>query len=126
MKYEDLTQEQIDEICNGCGGKGGYVKPPHALLFRPDCNQHDYQYYIGCTWWHRLKADWMLRSLMRTRIKNTNAVALRDHLYIEDKYLPDFMVRQIFYRWADLYCAGVMAAGWQFFYFGNKKRYPTG
>ncbi len=32
-KYEDLTPEEKKEICNGCGGKGGWIKPPHAVFF---------------------------------------------------------------------------------------------
>ena len=28
-KYEDLTPEERMEICNGCGGKGSIIKPPH-------------------------------------------------------------------------------------------------
>ncbi len=124
LKYEDLTDAQKEFICNGCGGKGGKIKPPHAELFKEDCHYHDYLYYIGCKWWHRIKADWKLRSLMRARIKTTNMVSLRDHLYINDRWLPDFAISQIYYRWADAYCMGVVVVGWKYFYSGPEKRDP--
>jgi len=119
VTVKDLTPEQKKDICNGCGGKGGWIKPPHAKLFRDDCNEHDLLYYIGHTWWDRMKADWKLRKDIRTRIKNTNIVSLRDHLYITDKFIPDIGIRQIYYRWADLYCIGVIAAGWKYFNFAT-------
>jgi len=45
--FENLTPEEISEICNGCGGKGGWITPPHALFWENECNHHDYGYWKG-------------------------------------------------------------------------------
>ena len=124
VKYEDLTLAQNKEICNGCGGKGGWVKPPHRILFAPACNPHDYDYSCGCSWWDKIKADWKLRQGIRQIVKTINIQILRDHLYFNESLLPDFAIRQIYIRWADVYLAGVTIAGKLFFYFGPKKKYP--
>ena len=118
--FEVLTPDQRADICNGCGGKGAKIKPPHAILFAPDCNKHDYDYFLGCKETDRLKADWKLRSRMRDRIKTVKIEVLRDHLYINDRFFPGWLVRQIFFRWADAYCIGVMIAGRKFFYYGDE------
>lgn len=55
--YEDLTPEEKKEICNGCGGKGGWVKPPHKHFFKADCDHHDYGYYRGGTEEDRKNCD---------------------------------------------------------------------
>ena len=80
-KYRDLTPEEKAEICNGCGGKGGVVKPPHADLFREECEHHDYNYFLGHREHHRLKADWQLRRALRQKVRSTPADALRRHLH---------------------------------------------
>lgn len=38
LKYSDLTDEQKEIICNGCGGKSGWLNPPE-LLFNASCSQ---------------------------------------------------------------------------------------
>jgi len=45
---------------------------------------------------------------------------LRDHLYIPNKYLPGWLVRQIYYRWADIYYTAVVAVGWKYFYYADQ------
>ena len=37
--YKDLTDTQKQAICNGCGGKGGFINPPE-FLFHASCNHH--------------------------------------------------------------------------------------
>ena len=56
IKYSQLTDKQKKAICNGCGGKGGWVKPPN-FLFKASCNQHDFYYWRGGSEEDRLKAD---------------------------------------------------------------------
>jgi len=56
LRYKDLTPEQKKFICNGCGGKGGWIKPPN-FLFRASCNHHDFLYYRGMTDEDRQVAD---------------------------------------------------------------------
>lgn len=124
VKYEDLTEDQKNEICNGCGGKGGLVKPPYRVFFNPICHRHDYDYWCGCSWWDKIKADWNLRQGMINAVKTTGIQVLRDHLYFNEILIPDWAIRQIYYRWADAYFIGVSLAGKLYFYFADKKRYP--
>jgi len=37
-----------DKVSNGCGGKGGWIKPPD-FLFHASCDKHDELYSIGGT-----------------------------------------------------------------------------
>lgn len=55
--YELLTPEEKKEICNGCGGKGSSVVPPHAVFFEASCNHHDYGYWKGGAEEDRKKCD---------------------------------------------------------------------
>lgn len=124
VPFEALTAEQEAEICNGCGGKDSWFKPGHADLFRLACQPHDYDYAIGGGWWDKIKSDWRLRRRIRALVKKTDIQVLRDNLVMEDAVYPDFVIRQIYRRWADAYFAGVMAGGHTFFYFGEK-RWPV-
>ena len=56
LKYSELTDEQKEKICNGCGAKGGRINPPE-FLFHTSCNQHDFYYWRGGTEADRKKAD---------------------------------------------------------------------
>lgn len=116
-KFNELTPRERAERCNGCGGKGGKIKPPHADLFKYECDHHDHRYHEGGGWLKRLRADWLLRRDMRAKIKTEPVESLRAHLYIDDSKFPDIAIRQVYYRWADAYMLGVMAAGWKFFNF---------
>ena len=55
LKYRDLTEEQKKFVCNGCGGKSGWINPPE-FLFNASCNHHDFLYWRGCTEADVLKA----------------------------------------------------------------------
>jgi len=46
LKYEDLTQEQIDFISNGCGAKGLPIDVPD-FVYEDACHKHDVNYWIG-------------------------------------------------------------------------------
>lgn len=56
FSHEDVVQLEKLGIINGCGGKGGRVKPPQ-FRFRASCNQHDWNYYLGGSQADRAKAD---------------------------------------------------------------------
>lgn len=56
MKFSELTPREVAAICNGCGGKGGWVRPPQ-FRFRADCNHHDFHYWRGGSERDRRKAD---------------------------------------------------------------------
>ena len=56
IRYRDLTPEQKKVVCNGCGPKGLFIKPPD-FMFKASCNHHDFNYWVGCNKLHRKKAD---------------------------------------------------------------------
>ena len=48
--YLDLTPEQKEAICNGCGGKGVPDLVPDCILgadVTEPCNMHDYEFHLG-------------------------------------------------------------------------------
>ena len=108
VKYKNITLAQKQEICNGCGGKGGFVKPPHKIFFKVSCNHHDYSYWVGGAETDRKKADQGLYSAM---IKDC-------------KELPWF--KWLRYRpWCWIYYLGVRVIGRQFFWYSENKRWPV-
>lgn len=44
--WHDMTSDQRAAISNGCGGKGGWFRPPQ-FRFRASCDRHDFGYWIG-------------------------------------------------------------------------------
>jgi len=56
IRYRNLTKAHKSLICNGCGPKGGWVPVPE-FCFHASCDHHDFNYWIGCTWKDRMKAD---------------------------------------------------------------------
>jgi len=65
--YDQLTPAQKEAITNGCGGKGGFCRPPHWFGLEGDCDLHDFLYTVGCTEQHRLEADRILHDLIQHR-----------------------------------------------------------
>jgi len=55
------------EICNGCGGKGGWFRPIQWWDISKDCDAHDYAYYCGGTSRDRKNADLDLRDAILRR-----------------------------------------------------------
>ena len=45
-RFRNLTQLEIKVICNGCGSKGGWFKPPD-YRFRASCDHHDFNWWLG-------------------------------------------------------------------------------
>ena len=66
IRYRNLTTEQKAIICNGCGPKGGWIPVPELFLHEI-CDHHDFNYWIGCTWRDRLRADNQLYTAGRKR-----------------------------------------------------------
>ncbi len=60
IRFADLTEEQKKVICNGCGGKGSFFRPPRSAVYEEMCNHHDFNYSLGGGWKDKLKADWQL------------------------------------------------------------------
>ena len=43
---ENLTKEQREFTCNGCGAKGGNIPVPN-FAFEASCDRHDFGYWKG-------------------------------------------------------------------------------
>lgn len=54
--FEELSSAMVEQICDGCGSKGGPLKPPQ-WRFRNSCNLHDFAYFIGGREGDRRRAD---------------------------------------------------------------------
>lgn len=67
LVYENLTAEEAEVLTNGCGGKGGWFRPP-PYVFTLDCNRHDLEYWIGGTREDRKAADRRFYDRMVERI----------------------------------------------------------
>lgn len=80
-KYRDLTENQIDVMCNGCGPKGlAWILPDWR--FRASCNHHDFNYWLGHTELDRKKADDQFYEMMIV-----DAKAACPHWWQKPKYL---------------------------------------
>ena len=79
---------------NGCGGTWSWFKPPYAVFFETDCNEHDRLYE---KWWDYIErkiADVYLLEYMKRDIKKLS-----------------FYKRPYFYIWAYIYYVWVRV-GW--------------
>lgn len=68
MRYRNLTDEQREQICNGCGGKGSVFPIPN-FMFEASCDHHDFNYWQGCTEADRLKADYEFYLAMKRDVQ---------------------------------------------------------
>ena len=65
IRFRDLTDSQRALICNGCGPKFGGMMVPEFFC-HASCDHHDFNYWLGCSIWDRLKADLQfLREMLR-------------------------------------------------------------
>ena len=109
VRYEDLTEDQLKIVdVNGCGGKGGVVKPPYRIFFKTSCNFHDYSYWCGGNKTDRKEAD---QGLYKAMVKDCSGLPIQRWL----RYRP----------WCWLYYIGVRICGGRFFYYADQKRYPV-
>lgn len=86
-----------DKVSNGCGGKGGWIKPPD-FLFHASCDKHDELYTIGGTEEDRKADDDKFYELM---ISDTNISGGFDKYY--------------FRLWAYIYYKAVRLYGKKYF-----------
>lgn len=103
-KFKDLTEQERSIICNGCGGKGGWIKPPQ-FIFKSSCDHHDYNYFLGFNKSHRKKADKQFYKAMKDQIKGVS-VLRRPFLYFA----------------AYSYYLAVRMCGGDYFYYGDKEQ----
>lgn len=104
IKYADLTPEQKKFVCNGCGGKGGWINPPE-FLFHASCNHHDFKYWQGCTEEDRLKADKEFYEAMKVDVSNAK-----------------WFLKPYYHTWAWTYYKAVQISGKKFFHYGDRKK----
>jgi len=104
LHYSDLSKEQKESICNGCGGKGGFINPPE-FLFHASCNQHDFYYWRGGDEIDRKKADDAFYRFMQIDCTN------------EDRFIK----RHLYEINAWLYYKAVRVFGKKFFNYGKQK-----
>lgn len=104
LSWKDLTKEEQDSFlnspeCNGCWGKGGFIKPPLRAFFKASCNIHDWWYYVGGTELDRKERDLGFLKYMK-----------QDCLWIRN-----LAKRYFFLMWAYLYYFAVRQFGWKYF-----------
>lgn len=104
FKYSYLTDEQIAFIANGCGGKGGLIKPPD-FLFLASCKKHDFYYWRGCSEKLRKIYDGKFYKFMLEDIANARWY-LKPHYHV----------------WAYAYYKFVRLGGKKYFYYGLKMK----
>jgi len=105
-KFEDLTPEDKKKIgLNGCGPKGGRIKPPHAIFFHASCLHHDWGYWKGCTEEHREICD---KKFYDAMVKDCSGLPMLQYL----KYKP----------WCFLYYVAVRNFGKPYFYYAYTQR----
>lgn len=107
VAYEVLTQTQKNEICNGCGGKGSWLKPPLKAFYKTSCNHHDYGYWCGST----------------EEQRKFNDIKLFQNMKKDCSRLPWWKFL-LYYPWCRAYYTMVRRFGKDFFYYGITKRWP--
>ena len=100
-KFDQLTPEERKMICNGCGGKGSWIKPPHKLFFKACCDRHDYGYWKGGDEKRREYCDLKFYDAM---LEDANKVS-------------NWFSRQRYKAWAWLYFKAVRINGKKYFDF---------
>lgn len=104
LRFVDLTPEERAIVCNGCGGKGLWLKPPD-WLFKASCDHHDFNYWLGCTEEDRRRADWQFYLAM-----------------IEDTLSAPWWRRPFARARAWVYYTAVRLFAKSFFYYGPRER----
>jgi hypothetical protein len=104
IKYSDLTNAEKKHITNGCGGKGGVIKPPN-FIFLASCNQHDFYFWRGCNIAEFKKANQDFYSFMKKDVKRAK-----------------WYLRAYYHIWAYSYYKAVAIGGKKYFYFAKKQK----
>ncbi len=77
LSYWNATAKQKEQVCNGCGAKGG-IKVPNTFYFlciKEACNIHDWMYKEGKTLADKLFADAVFRMNLSSIIDaNSNSI----------------------------------------------------
>lgn len=98
-RWSQLSARQRGLIANGCGGKGGWLKPP-SFRFNANCDQHDFYYWRGGTEEDRKTADKEFLVIM-----------------LEDANRGVWWKRAWYRWWANTYYVAVRLFGKKFFHY---------
>ena len=107
FRFRDLSLEERKRICNGCGGKGHWFKPP-SWLFQACCDHHDFNYWLGYREEDRARSDLQFYEAM-----------------LIDADASPWYLRWWRRRMAWAYWQAVKRWGGPFFYYGPKERTRT-
>jgi hypothetical protein len=106
LKFSDLTLSERVVITNGCGPKGGRLKPPASIHFADDCDHHDFHYWRGRADSDRRLADLAFLRQMRRRVK---------------REVPWYKIPWVSF-WARAYYAAVRIHGRKYFHLSQQYR----
>lgn len=119
MHYSDLTPQQKEYICNGCGGKGGWIKPPD-FIFLASCNHHDFKFWLGHTLEHFYKANKDFYTWMK---KDIESIAFyKDGMNWIERTISISKVtikKSHYHIWAYAYYQAVNIGGKKYFHFAD-------
>lgn len=104
LRWRDVPEKARPAIANGCGGKGGWLRPPQ-LRFRASCDQHDFYYWRGSVEEDREVADLQFLQAMRA-----------------DANLLPWWRRPAHRLLAWIYYRAVRRFGSRFFHYGRRRR----
>jgi hypothetical protein len=103
LTLENLTQEQRNYLCNGCGNKGlGWLIP--EFIFTEACDCHDIGYWVGGTKEDKRRVDRSFLKDMQDAVEESS-----------------WWKRRYYYTWCRLYYYGVITIGKMCFHYGKKK-----
>lgn len=121
LRYSDLTPEQKEFITNGCGGKGGLIKPPN-FIFKASCHHHDFKFWLGCTLEHFKKANIDFYVMMKEDVADI-LFSTKDRWYA--RYVENIKISALkshYHIWAYSYYQFVNVGGKKYFYFANEQK----
>lgn len=67
-RWSELSEFQRDDVSNGCGAKGCWLRPP-SFMFTASCDQHDFYYWRGASEADRVEAD---EAFLRAMLKDAS------------------------------------------------------
>jgi hypothetical protein len=102
--FEELSGAMVEQICNGCGSKGGPFRPPQ-WRFAYSCRKHDFSYWVGGSEGDRRRADKAFYADMR------QATRARKQWWQRPWY---YLMSWVYYR-------AVRSFGAGYFHFGARR-----
>lgn len=102
FRYEDMTTEEREFLCNGCGPKG-FIIPIPEFIFTASCDHHDFNYWRGFEEADRKWSDEKFYSMM-----------------LWDSYAYKGFKGYRYRFWAWTYFKFVRMCGWKFFPYGTR------